>query len=179
MYWGQLHKFLRMKPNDFLAFIQISSMWSLQDIFELMDTPRYLIPETQLSGKPLIVYLAQTVLSLLEICIMEHLCGFKVICQEFTHNLCWTRSSSNWMALFEERIVRYTKQSSANSLTDEVILSVMSLIKIRKSNGPSTVPCGTPEVTGTTLDDTPSTITHCFLLLRRLLIHCNVLLLMP
>ena len=81
-----MRKFLRMKPNDFLAFVQISSMWSLQDILELIDTPRYLTPETQFNEKPLIVYFAQTVLHLLEICIMEHLCVFKVICQEFTHN---------------------------------------------------------------------------------------------
>ena len=75
-----------MKPNDFLAFVQILSMWSLHGILELMDTPRYLAPETQLNGKPLIVYFAQAVLRLLEICIMEHLCGLRVICQEFTHN---------------------------------------------------------------------------------------------
>ena len=63
-----------MKPNDFLAFVQISSMWSLQHIIELMDAPRYLTPETQFNGKPLIVYFAKTVWRLLEICIMEHLC---------------------------------------------------------------------------------------------------------
>ena len=45
-----------MRPNDFLAFVQMSSMWSLQDILELMDTPRYLTPETQFNGKPLIMY---------------------------------------------------------------------------------------------------------------------------
>ena len=63
---------MRMKPNDFLLFVQISSMWSLQDIPELMDTRRYLTPETQFNGKPLIVYFAQTVLLSSEICTMEH-----------------------------------------------------------------------------------------------------------
>ena len=75
-----------MIPNDFLAFVQISSMWSLQDMLELMDAPRYFTPESQFNGKLLIVYFAQTVLRLLEICIMEHLCVFRVICQEFTNN---------------------------------------------------------------------------------------------
>ena len=75
-----------MTPNDFPAFVQILSMWPLQDIIELMDTPRYLTPETQFNGKPLIVHLVQAVLRLLEILIMEHLCGSMVICREFTHN---------------------------------------------------------------------------------------------
>ena len=83
---GNCIKFLRMKPNYFLAFVQILSMWSLQDILELMDAPRYLAPETQFNGKPLIVYFAQTVIRLLEKCIMEHLCGFNVIRQEITHD---------------------------------------------------------------------------------------------
>ena len=77
---------MQMKAIDFLAFVQILSMWSPQDILELMDATIYSAPVTQFNGKPLIVYFAQTVKFLLEICIMEHLCGFKVICQEFTHN---------------------------------------------------------------------------------------------
>ena len=50
------------------------------------DYGHSLTPKTQFNGKPLIVYFAQTVLRLLEICIMEHLYGFRVIFQEFTHN---------------------------------------------------------------------------------------------
>ena len=69
-----------MQANYFIVFIQILSMWSLQDILELMDAPGYLTPEIQFSGNSLIVYFAQTVLRFLEICIVEHLCGFKVIC---------------------------------------------------------------------------------------------------
>ena len=56
-----------MKPNDFLAFVQISSMWSLQDILKLMNTQRYLTAETQFDGKSLTVYYVLTVLRLLEI----------------------------------------------------------------------------------------------------------------
>ena len=37
--------------NDVLAFVRISSMWSLQDILELTDTPRYLAPEKQIKWK--------------------------------------------------------------------------------------------------------------------------------
>ena len=63
-----------MKPNDFIAIAQLLLMWSFQDIVELVDIPKYLICETQLSGKQLIVYFVLSMLSLLEIYIMEHLC---------------------------------------------------------------------------------------------------------
>jgi hypothetical protein len=36
-------------------------------------------------------------------------------------------------------------------------------MQIRKRIGPSTVPCGTPDVTGTVLDVTPSITTVCVL----------------
>ena len=41
-----------------------------------------------------------------------------------------------------------------------------SLMKIKKSKGPNTLPWGTPHVTGTISDFTELTDTYCFLFLR-------------
>ena len=63
-----------LRADDYIKILNsrdtIIAMRSLQDILELMGTPRYLAHETQLNGMPLIVYFAQAVLHLLEICIM-------------------------------------------------------------------------------------------------------------
>ena len=45
-------------------------------------------------------------------------------------------------------MVRYIRQSSANDLISEFTESGRSFIKRRNKRGPSTVPCGTPESTG-------------------------------
>ena len=45
-------------------------------------------------------------------------------------------------------------QSSANSLVLDSTQAGKSLMNSRKSNGPNTVPCGTPLMTGT-LSDVP------------------------
>ena len=42
-------------------------------------------------------------------------------------------------------MTRYSTQSSANSLTLDVMLVVMSLMYNKNISGPKTVPCGTPE----------------------------------
>ena len=57
-------------------------------------------------------------------------------------------------------MVRYTTLSSANNLTDDDadIHSGRSFLKARKSNGPRTVPCGTPEETAVWSDVAPSKI---------------------
>ena len=46
-------------------------------------------------------------------------------------------------------------QSSANSLQGDLTQLGRSLVYTRKSTGPSTVPCGTPEWTGAEFDDWP------------------------
>ena len=53
------------------------------------------------------------------------------------------------------------KQSSAKSLTLEDTIDGRSFMCKKKSIGPKTVPCGTPESTSTRPEDTPSTTTHC------------------
>ena len=52
-------------------------------------------------------------------------------------------------------------------------------MKTKKSKGPSTVPCGTPDVTWAVSDVAPSSTTSCCLSLRNDLIHFSVLPLTP
>ena len=51
----------------------------------------------------------------------------------------------------------------------------MSLMYIKNSGGPSTVPCGTPDDTGTHCDDSPPTTTRCWRFARKLATQvCNL-----
>jgi hypothetical protein len=50
-------------------------------------------------------------------------------------------------------------QSSAKSLLHESMFLQISFTYPRNSSGPKTLPCGTPEVTLTSLDSCPSTLT--------------------
>ena len=58
-------------------------------------------------------------------------------------------------------IISYNTMSSANmliSLPGEMVVTIL-LIYIINSRGPSILPCGTPDTTGSLLDITPSTAT--------------------
>ena len=66
-------------------------------------------------------------------------------------------------------------QSSANSQTVELeIHSGRSFMYTRNRMGPSTVPCGTPEVTGTDVEVSPSSTTAWVLFLRKSAIQACV-----
>ena len=82
-------------------------------------------------------------------------------------------------ASFWESITLYNKQSSANSCSGDKILLVMSLIYNKNIRGPSTVPCGTPDVTVTGVEDLPLRSTHCVRSVNHVLIQLYVLFLMP
>ena len=64
--------------------------------------------------------------------------------------------------------------SSANNLISEERDSVMSLMYIGNSKGPSTVPWGTPESTDAGSDIVPFTATDWVLLYRNAFIHFRV-----
>ena len=68
----------------------------------------------------------------------------------------------------------YNSVSSAKSRQRVPVCtcSGMSLIYNKNSNGPMTVPWGTPETTASSLDRTPSTRTDCDLSPRKASIHC-------
>ena len=55
----------------------------------------------------------------------------------------------------------YKMQLSANKLHDDDKLSEMSFMYAKSSNGPSTLPCGTPLVTLIGLEEEPPHTTHC------------------
>ena len=76
-----------------------------------------------------------------------------------SHSANMLRSSCSVSQSEMSLICVYTMQSSAKSLELETILSGRSLMKRRKSMGPSTDPWGTPLTTGTLSDELPSTTT--------------------
>ena len=67
---------------------------------------------------------------------------------------CW---SSCWSSA--DLISRYRIQSSAKSISLELVSSGRSLLNIKNNTGPKTEPCGTQLTTGTFSDDWPSTRT--------------------
>mgnify|MGYP001595851294 CR=1 FL=1 len=70
--------------------------------------------------------------------------------------------------------------SSAKSRTLELeTYSGRSLMYIRKSKGPRTEPCGTPDATAMVSDCDPFSTTDCVLLSRNDFIHLSVSPLMP
>ena len=108
-----------------------------------------------------------------------HFLGLNLSCHLYCHACSCMRSCySSWQppTVFTDL---YTTQSSANSQTVEFVCSARSLMKIRKSRGPSTDPCGTPDFTDAGPDVSPSTTTLWVLPLRNDCIHPHRLLLMP
>ena len=64
-------------------------------------------------------------------------------------------------------------QSSAYSLQMFLIFDGGSFTNVAKSIGPRTLPCGTPDKTGTHLDVLWPSTTLCFLFDKNARIHCN------
>ena len=73
-----------------------------------------------------------------------------------------------------DNLEMYMIQSSAKSLVLEVTVPGRSLMNIRKSKGPRTVPCHTPLTTCTLSEVAPSTTTCWFLSFRNDLIELHV-----
>ena len=102
-----------------------------------------------------------------------HLSGRKVICHVDSHCSRASRSCCNWMQSSCVFMGRKIKLSSANSLVEEPaeMDSGRSLIYSKKRRGPRTVPCGTPEETGTESEEAPSSTTRCVLLVKKAVIQ--------
>ena len=69
----------------------------------------------------------------------------------------------------EDLIFVYSRQSSVKKRTSDDTSKGKSFIWHKKSRGPKTVPWGTPESTATLLDDSQSTTTCVYLLVRNVL----------
>ena len=88
-----------------------------------------------------------------------HLPGLNSISQVLSQ--CWRDFKSGWSTWLSCMLVtvRYTAVSSANNLTWDWMFSGRSLMYNKKRSGPRTEPWGTPEVTLTSSDDSPSSTT--------------------
>ena len=91
--------------------------------------------------------------------------------QSFAHSSRLFRSVWRVWWSFSFLMVRYNRQSSANSRTDELTQSGRSLMWHKNMIGPKTVPWGTPESTDVSLDFSPSTIVLIILVVRKLVSH--------
>ena len=107
-----------------------------------------------------------------DICIIWHLPALNLMPHVSPHRSIAARScSATWSAM--ERMGRYMRQSSANNLTWEVTRLGKSLICIKNSRGPKTVPWGTPEITFVGRDLEPSTTTVCSLVFKKAAVQSN------
>ena len=110
-----------------------------------------------------ILYKGLILLWSLEIDRRWHLFIFNCICHLVVHWESESISLCNILESSSEEIIRYKMQSSAKRRMLDFIPHSMSFINNKNSNGPRTVPCGTPEITSSQEDWQPSTTTRCFL----------------
>ena len=125
--------------------------------------PRYDAESTCLSLEPQKKY----DLCLFEMQMMLHLEGLNCICHSFCQISSLLRSSWRLSQSESSTTTPYKRVSSANSLTVEVRPFGRSLMYVRNNSGPSTDPCGTPEVTGEEVDVAPSQMTVWTLFVRK------------
>jgi hypothetical protein len=123
---------------------------------------------------PWMKYDDSMILRLVVMRITSHLSGLMCICQSRSQSCKLLRSS--WRDVVSSLVLmcRYRRQSSANILAVLFTLLGRSLMYIKNSSYPRTVPCGTPEATGAGSDATPSTITLWVRPARKLLIQFKV-----
>ena len=99
--------------------------------------------------------------------------------QSFAHISSCSKSACSFWWSFAVLIVLYSKQSSANSLIEDVTLSGRSFMWQRNSIGPSTMPWGTPESTVVSFDFSPSTIVRIDLAVKKFVSHLWILPFIP
>ena len=147
--------FLFKNPNVWFAFLETESMWGVQERLSEIVTPRYLAEGTDSKTVPWSMYLVWMGHLALVICRTWHLDGLKLMSHRFSHISRMWRSFCRIIDSPSELIARYMAVSSAKSLTLDLTWSGRSFIYARKSMGPRTEPCGTPEDTAILSDLTP------------------------
>ena len=108
-----------------------------------------------------------------------HLEGLNSMSQWDSHNDSLSRLFCSTVPSPKPPIVRYTAVSSARSRTCDDSFSGRLFMKTRNRIGPKTEPCGTPELTGTDPDSSPSITTVCDLLPRKAQIQDSAFPLIP
>ena len=139
-----------------------------------MFTPKYFAVSTDSNSWLCIKYLDITGFLDRIIWSTWHLQGLNSVSQvRYQH---WRESKSDWRTWLSCKLetVKYTAVSSANNLTWDWIFSGRSFMYNRKRSGPSTDPWGTPEVTGTSFEDSPSNTTVWVCPIKNDWIHFNV-----
>ena len=161
------------KLKDELAFLTVCSICWLQDKLLLMFTPRYLAQLVGFNWWPWMEYDAWIGIFLLVIVMTSHLSGLRDMSQSLSH--CCRLPRSSWSCFVSSMLEmeRYIRQSSANILVVEDTAAGKSLMNTRNNRGPSTVPCGTPDVTLAGVDIWPTITTLCVRSLRNASIHCK------
>ena len=164
---GQFQRFLLINPKDRLALLEIDETCS--DHFNLLLTviPRYDAESTCSSLDPQKKYVRWGGLCLFEMQMMLHFEGLNCICHSWCQISSLLRPSWRLSQSEYSTTTPYKRVSSANSLPVEVRLFGRSLMYVRNNNGPSTDPCGTPEVTGEEGDVVSSQMMVWILLVRR------------
>ena len=177
--WGQPRRFRWMNADVLLALDEILEMCLFHERSFDNSTPRYLAFWTCCSCSPCRKYWAGIGFFFLVTVKTWHFPALKSICQVFSQDSNFSRSFCRcWQSkLF--LMVRYKMVSSAKRRTLELMLLPISFMYARKSVGPRTDPCGTPEVTWPTEDISPSTTTCWVRSVRKFSIHLRVLPLMP
>ena len=102
-----------------------------------------------------------------EIWMTTQFSGWKAICHYFSQSSSAARSFYRSSVSFPLKMGLYSWQSSAKRRASELVTSGRSLMKVKKSSGPRTVPCGTPDNTSAVDEAWPSRRTCCSLFLRK------------
>ena len=155
-------RFLLRKALTELAFFVTASMCVLKLSFESRWTPRYLPESTTSRTCSRIEYVGGIGDCLLVKLMTWHFEGLNSISHLCSQMSKASRSCCSLLLSRRDVIRLYSTQSSAKSLVVECLTQDgRSLMYIRNSSGPKTLPWGTPEVTEATLLTHPSTMTCC------------------
>ena len=164
---------IRMRPIILFALFTTASTWHVKVSWSSTITPRSFSAWVGSSCEtPADVVRLYVVFGLLFTrCIVLHFLALKVSCQVSAQLLRAVRSSWSWEMPSVALTLVNSLASSANIYRNDFTTSGMSLTKITKRSGPSTLPCGIPLVTGAHAECVPLMTTLCWRLLRKSRIH--------
>ena len=159
---GQFLRFLRSIPSIVFPFAVTFFTWEFHFMSADNSTLKYHVLSvsfctTPSSSYPKTIFICRACVHL----IMLHLALLNFSCHLSPHSCSWLRSSWRTLQSWTLANCLYITQSSANRRTVDDVCSAKSLLKIRKSSGPNTEPCGTPDFTAAASDVSPSTTPLC------------------
>ena len=169
-------KFLLMNPSDWLALaVMVLICLSHFKLF-WMVMPKYFAESAFSSVCPCNWYVCDIVFRFCVTLTTVHLSGWKCMSQSCSHLPAASRSCWSFIASSLFFICLYMMLSSANKRRVLCwMYSARSFMNMRNNISPSTVPWGTPDVTGILLDVSPSRITVCVLSVRKSFIQWKAL----